>query len=80
MGDLLAVGQERIQQAWEHTAHVKWVIAETSRNPAKRAQPFTPDDFNPYSAKAAKAAPKKFQVSPDEWVAWIAAAIGATKR
>lgn len=43
------MARARGQAEWSRTASVMWVLAEINRDPKRRRQPWTPDDFNPYS-------------------------------
>jgi hypothetical protein len=38
----------KMEQAWIHTSHVMYLIAETNRDPKKHASPFSPLEFNAY--------------------------------
>lgn len=33
--------------AWDHTAQIKWMMAEQGRDSDKRPQPYHPADFHP---------------------------------
>jgi hypothetical protein len=46
--------EAHLEQAWNHTACLAALIAETHRNPDKRSTPFTAEEFHPLKRKAAR--------------------------
>lgn len=54
------IAADRRQSAeWDQTAHVLWCLAEINRDRESRKAPYTPAEFHPWHAKAAKAAAEK---------------------
>ena len=43
----MLLARARQREAWQHKAWLAALIANCNRDPKKRPQPFTPDDFNP---------------------------------
>jgi len=44
------MAEGRCKERWRHTSSMLALHANINRDSKKRASPFTPDDFNPYSA------------------------------
>ena len=44
----------RMDQDWNHTSEVLALIANANRDPKKRREPFTSDDFHPLREKKSK--------------------------
>lgn len=53
--ELATMAEGRSRERWAHTATAVWIVAEVNRSKKKRAQPFTPDDFNPYERRKRRA-------------------------
>ena len=48
------MAEARQRREWERTSKIVATIAEVNRDPKRRSQPFTPDEFNPYAGDAAQ--------------------------
>lgn len=46
------MAEAKSRDAWNHTASLLWIVAESKRSQKKRARPFTPDEFNPWERKS----------------------------
>ena len=53
------MAEGRRQEAWQHTAWLSAMIANTGRDPKKKPRPFMPDDFNPMVKRDASAGARK---------------------
>lgn len=52
--ELLDIAEAKSRADWDHTASIVATLAEINRDPARRATPFRPDDFNPWRARKPK--------------------------
>lgn len=48
---LLLMSRAKAREAWSHTAAVMALIANCNRDPKKRRQPWSPDDFHPLAKR-----------------------------
>lgn len=46
-----------VSERWDHTAHLKCMLAELNRDKKKRRKPFKPDEFNPLKSKPERSKP-----------------------
>jgi hypothetical protein len=47
--ELLWAARAKAQHDWNQTSSIMAVIANTNRDPKRRAKPYEPRDFNPYA-------------------------------
>lgn len=43
--------EARVKQQWSHTSVILALIANVNRDPKRRSEPFSPDEFNPFVVK-----------------------------
>jgi hypothetical protein len=68
----------RRRAAWDLLAHEFSFHANMQRNPKKKAEPWTPDDFNPYVLRG-RSRMVDFELTGKELIAVVGKALGARK-
>lgn len=61
---------DRDRRKWEHTSSVMALFANANRDPKRRPQPFTPEDFSPYSENQSQVGHELTKEQQDQIAQW----------
>ncbi len=66
------------QERWNHTAQLLATLCELQRNPKRRSQPFTADEFHPYLRTRRRGTPLTRELLRSQARRWFASQTGQT--